>query len=173
MKDKEKKRFSDIFPNADPLAIDLLEMLLQFSPEKRISAEDALRHEYFREGQEEIVNEVGSFIRSLLILFLIPLPLPLPPPPPPQSSKPSATSNFDFSFEQQAETRHFKEMIYDEIREWNKAQVYQIRKLLQNPPSPGELSRKSSVLGLIQNAINNNQTEKHNWVQDEPFAEAL
>ncbi len=35
------------FPNASPLAIDLLGMMLQFDPERRVTAEEALAHPYF------------------------------------------------------------------------------------------------------------------------------
>ena len=35
-----------MFPNANPLALDLLDKLLTFNPQKRITVEDALRHPY-------------------------------------------------------------------------------------------------------------------------------
>ncbi len=41
------KSFSDIYPNANPLAIDLMSKMLQFNPNKRISVQDALDHKYF------------------------------------------------------------------------------------------------------------------------------
>jgi serine/threonine protein kinase len=40
--------FAALYPNANPLAIDLLEKMLVFDPRKRISASDALEHEYLR-----------------------------------------------------------------------------------------------------------------------------
>jgi len=45
---KPKVPFSALYPNANPLAIDLLEKMLVFNPTKRISAATALEHEYLR-----------------------------------------------------------------------------------------------------------------------------
>lgn len=42
----KKIPFRRIFPQADPLGIDLLERLLTFDPSKRITAEEALKHPY-------------------------------------------------------------------------------------------------------------------------------
>ncbi|KAG6876978.1 hypothetical protein C0992_011161 [Termitomyces sp. T32_za158] len=44
---KPKIQFSTVFPDATPLAIDLLSQMLCFDPSKRISGEDALNHPYF------------------------------------------------------------------------------------------------------------------------------
>jgi p38 MAP kinase len=43
---REKVPFQTKFPNADPLALDLLEKMLVFDPRTRISATEALSHEY-------------------------------------------------------------------------------------------------------------------------------
>lgn len=43
---RKKKPFSSLFPNANPLAIDLLEKCLTFSPKKRIQVDEALQHPY-------------------------------------------------------------------------------------------------------------------------------
>ncbi|KAJ3190103.1 MAPK protein hog1 [Gaertneriomyces sp. JEL0708] len=43
---REKIPFSQRFPTADPLAVDILEKMLVFDPQKRINAEQALAHPY-------------------------------------------------------------------------------------------------------------------------------
>lgn len=45
---KPRIAFSNIFPKANPLAIDLLSQLLCFDPAKRISCDQALNHAYFQ-----------------------------------------------------------------------------------------------------------------------------
>jgi serine/threonine protein kinase len=40
-------RWEDKIPHATPLAIDLLQKMLSFSPDKRISVADAIKHPYF------------------------------------------------------------------------------------------------------------------------------
>jgi len=54
------KSLSDLFPNASADALDILRLLLQFNPEKRITAEQALKHPYlaqFHNPDEEPVCE--------------------------------------------------------------------------------------------------------------------
>ncbi|KAF0979057.1 hypothetical protein FDP41_002127 [Naegleria fowleri] len=46
----EKKNFSQVFSHVtNPLAIDLLERMLTWDPEKRITVQDALKHPYLKE----------------------------------------------------------------------------------------------------------------------------
>ena len=43
---KPKIDFSTLYPNANPLAVDLLERILVFNPQRRISVDDALAHPF-------------------------------------------------------------------------------------------------------------------------------
>ena len=43
---RKRKPFAQLFPNANPLAVDLMEKCLTFSPKKRIQVDDALKHPY-------------------------------------------------------------------------------------------------------------------------------
>ena len=43
---RRKVPFRSMFPNANPLALDLLDKLLTFNPMKRITVEEALQHKY-------------------------------------------------------------------------------------------------------------------------------
>jgi mitogen-activated protein kinase 1/3 len=57
---KNKIPFSNLFPNANPVALDLLEKMLTFHPKKRISVKDCLSHPYFKElrtNEAEIVSK--------------------------------------------------------------------------------------------------------------------
>lgn len=42
------KPYEVLYPAADPNALDLLKKMLQFNPSRRVTAEEALEHEFFR-----------------------------------------------------------------------------------------------------------------------------
>lgn len=43
---KTKQRWNQLFTNADANALDLLDKMLAFNPDRRITVEEALRHPY-------------------------------------------------------------------------------------------------------------------------------
>lgn len=45
--------FGTLYPKIAPLAIDLLEKLLQFDPSRRLSCDEALQHPYFTSSQPD------------------------------------------------------------------------------------------------------------------------
>ena len=78
---KPRVPFSQIFPNANPQAVDLLTELLTFDPAKRITVEEALEHPYLAIWHDpadepvaptsfdfgfESVNEVPQMQRMIL-----------------------------------------------------------------------------------------------------------
>ncbi|KAA8495292.1 Mitogen-activated protein kinase 14 [Porphyridium purpureum] len=57
---RPRRPLDQIFPDADPLALDLLQQLLAFDPEKRISCYDALQHPYFNEYRHLGLGTIGT-----------------------------------------------------------------------------------------------------------------
>ncbi|KAJ2668627.1 mitogen activated protein kinase [Coemansia spiralis] len=51
---KAKANFNKMFPYASPLAIDFMEKMLNFSPKKRITVEEALTHPYLAQYHDEM-----------------------------------------------------------------------------------------------------------------------
>ncbi len=59
-----REKFTKLMPNLDPEAEDLLSKLLEYNPDKRISAAEALRHPYFKdlyEGEDPDAKEIDYF----------------------------------------------------------------------------------------------------------------
>lgn len=84
-----RRPFTEMFPNANPLAIDLLEKLLTFNPVKRISVEQALEHPYLK---------------------------PYHDPEDEPTAAPIPEEFFDFDRQkEQLGTEQLKKLIYDEI----------------------------------------------------------
>jgi mitogen-activated protein kinase 1/3 len=42
------KKLEDLFPSADPVALDLLQKMLKFNPKRRCTAEEALEHDFLK-----------------------------------------------------------------------------------------------------------------------------
>ena len=57
---RKKRPFSQLFPKANPLAIDLMEKCLTFSPKRRIKVEDALKHPYLEVYIFLVANPWGA-----------------------------------------------------------------------------------------------------------------
>eukprot|EP00744_Colponema_vietnamica_P003082 GILI01004766.1.p1 GENE.GILI01004766.1~~GILI01004766.1.p1 ORF type:complete len:314 (-),score=90.79 GILI01004766.1:85-975(-) len=52
----EGQPLASVVPNLDPLGVDLLQSMLQFDPNQRITAKQALQHPYFSDLSEVIKN---------------------------------------------------------------------------------------------------------------------
>lgn len=57
--------FNKIFPNASPEALDLLEKMLKFDPNERLSASEALRHPYFKEYHDYVDEDFPDITKIL------------------------------------------------------------------------------------------------------------
>jgi len=57
---RKKKNFSQLFPKANPLAIDLMEKCLTFSPKRRIEVGDALKHPYLQPYHDPLDEPVAK-----------------------------------------------------------------------------------------------------------------
>jgi serine/threonine protein kinase len=61
---RPKKSLENLIPNSTDESIDLLRRLLQFNPDKRITAEDGLRHSF-------VASYVFLFNMNFFDLFII------------------------------------------------------------------------------------------------------
>ncbi|KAG8988714.1 negative regulator of the PHO system [Tulasnella sp. 427] len=71
-----KVPLQNMLPKASPQAIDLLERLLQFDPQKRLSAAEALRHPYFHAYNSMPVNPMGGQLNPQMNPQQMPPPVP-------------------------------------------------------------------------------------------------
>ncbi|KAL9654970.1 hypothetical protein ABK040_008759 [Willaertia magna] len=85
---RKKKDFSKLFPDANPAALDLLEKQLAFSPVKRITVKDALKHPYL----ESMLNQMEDEEHNGFVV------------------KP-----FEFRFDENWDVPLIKKMMYDEV----------------------------------------------------------
>jgi serine/threonine protein kinase len=60
---KPKIPWTKLFPNADAKALDLLDKMLTFNPNKRISVEEALAHPYL----EQYYDPADEVLRKMLV----------------------------------------------------------------------------------------------------------
>jgi mitogen-activated protein kinase 1/3 len=44
----KEKKLEDLYPAADPTALDLLKRMLKFNPRRRCTAEEAMEHDFFK-----------------------------------------------------------------------------------------------------------------------------
>jgi len=58
--------FSQLYPQADPLAIDLLQKMLVFDPNKRITASEALQHPYMADLYDDPCGNPPSQVTANL-----------------------------------------------------------------------------------------------------------
>ena len=67
----EKKNFNGVFEGANPVAIDLLEKMLEIDPDKRITAEQTLAHPYLAQVDHIMLWKIGCIGGLLLDMLLI------------------------------------------------------------------------------------------------------
>ena len=62
---KKRRPLQSLYPNANPLAIDLLERCLTFNPKKRITVEEALAHPYLEPYHDADDEPTAAVLREL------------------------------------------------------------------------------------------------------------
>lgn len=130
----EKLPWEKIFPNASSTAVDLLDKMLQFEPDKRITIEEAIKHDYFKD------------------LSLV------------EQEKPEPVSKFDFEFEDQdLDVSQLRKLILDEIllyhnveiqENYEKAKKLYIKEEAKKKVEPSKKSSKTLKLGSSSNTVN-------------------
>ncbi|KAL9641481.1 hypothetical protein ABK040_013406 [Willaertia magna] len=108
----ERKDFNKIFANVtNPLAIDLLEKMLTWDPEKRITVQDALHHPYLKDMFDpEEYN------------------LPITSPENTYFCK----SIFDYQFNEDIKTEEIKTLIFQEIESFNQEMALEQKQFNNN-----------------------------------------
>jgi mitogen-activated protein kinase 1/3 len=57
---KQPKKLEELYPAADPAALDLLWQMLQFNPKARCTAEEALEHDFFQGVRRKEMEKVAE-----------------------------------------------------------------------------------------------------------------
>ena len=87
---KPKPNLSTVFPNASPDAIDLLLKMLEWDPDRRITAEQALQHPYLTYIREQYGNEEEIV----------------------------CVSKFDYRFDESMKTETVRAFLYEELKQF-------------------------------------------------------
>lgn len=137
----EKVPWKEIFPNAQEDALDLLEKMLKFDPDKRVTVEQAMKHKYF----DDLPSEADE--------------------------KPEPVSKFDFEFEDQdLSITDLRELILHEIMlyhdqklldEYEKSkEIYKKneKNIKKNKESQGLISKSSSGTGGSKSTNNSSSS---------------
>jgi mitogen-activated protein kinase 1/3 len=105
----QKRNFSHVFEGADPHAVDLLERMLTWNPERRISVDDVLSHPFLSECHDP---------------FAEPVTLPL--------------DDFDFE-QQDLGIDELKKLLWDDLVQYRKGgSICEACGTLKRPPSPSQ-----------------------------------
>lgn len=65
--------FTQMFPHANPLALDLLAKMLNFDPAKRITCEQALEHPYLAVWHDPTDEPICTTVRHRSIVTVVDL----------------------------------------------------------------------------------------------------
>lgn len=67
----QKVSFRKKFPDADPLAIDLMEKMMEFDPRKRCDVNAALRHPWLAQLHDEAAEPSAAGESCLVVLGVL------------------------------------------------------------------------------------------------------
>ena len=108
-KSRNKVNFNNLYPNADKNGIDLLQKMLQFNPEKRITVQQALNHPYFYKWRQKSGEKVST-----------------------------TTFNFDFETLDLSQKNMLQKLFWHEIIDFRPELIHEQPTFLSNPSQPSE-----------------------------------